>query len=182
MVILLFNTAISENNWAATGQNQQNYLCDQQRLRSCSLIRVFAVGLKLRSLASLRAQSEDSDQTGRMPRLIGIFSGCASHFVGFNVLWLNQNRHIFYDKHQAYMGHVMRKPVYAICELKGVDQPAHARSLIRTFVVRYLDSIPLVSTSEISRLPSFCGCTDQFESTLFINPEDRFSRDEAYMG
>ena len=87
-----------------------------------------------------------------MPRLIGIFSGCASHFVGFNVLWLNQNRHTFYDKHQAYMGHVMRKPVYAICELKGVDQPVHARRLIRTFVVRYLDSIPLVSISENSRL------------------------------
>ena len=36
---------------------------------------------------------------------------------------------------------------------KGVDQPAHARSLIGTFVFRCLDSIiPLVSRSEISNL------------------------------
>ena len=36
---------------------------------------------------------------------------------------------------------------------KGADQPAHPRSLISAFVVRYLDSIiSLDSTAEISRL------------------------------
>ena len=36
---------------------------------------------------------------------------------------------------------------------KGADQPAHPRSLISTFVVRYLDSIiSLDSIAEISRL------------------------------
>ena len=51
------------------------------------------------------------------------------------------------------MGHFMRKPVYAICEQKGADEPARARILISTFVVRYLDSIiPLVSISKISSL------------------------------
>ena len=36
---------------------------------------------------------------------------------------------------------------------KGADQPAHARSLISTFVVHCLDSIvPLVSIPEISSL------------------------------
>ena len=36
---------------------------------------------------------------------------------------------------------------------KGVDQPAHPRSLISTFVVRYLDSIiPILAKSKISRL------------------------------
>ena len=36
---------------------------------------------------------------------------------------------------------------------KGADQPAHPRSLICAFVVRYLDSIiPLVSISKISKL------------------------------
>ena len=29
------------------------------------------------------ADSEDSDQTGRMPRLIWVFGGCTCHFVGF---------------------------------------------------------------------------------------------------
>ena len=36
---------------------------------------------------------------------------------------------------------------------KGADQPAHPRSLISAFAVRYLDSIiPLLSISEISSL------------------------------
>ena len=42
---------------------------------------------------------------------------------------------------------------YAYANNKGADQPAHPRSLISAFVVRFLDSIiPLVSLSEISRL------------------------------
>ena len=36
---------------------------------------------------------------------------------------------------------------------KGADQPAHPRSLISTFVVRYLDGIiPITAKSEISSL------------------------------
>ena len=31
----------------------------------------------------LHWDSEDSDQTGRMPRLIGVFAGRTGHFVGF---------------------------------------------------------------------------------------------------
>ena len=31
----------------------------------------------------LHADSEDSDQTGRMPRLIWVFAGAHTHFVGF---------------------------------------------------------------------------------------------------
>ena len=33
------------------------------------------------SLAILRAHSEDSDQTGQMPRLICVFAGHTGHFV-----------------------------------------------------------------------------------------------------
>ena len=44
---------------------------------------------KLGSLASHWAHSKDSDQTGRMPRLIGVFVGCTCHFVGFVMRWLN---------------------------------------------------------------------------------------------
>ena len=36
----------------------------------------------------LHADSEDSDQTGWMPRLIWIFGGRTCHFVGFVMLWL----------------------------------------------------------------------------------------------
>ena len=58
--------------------------------------------------------------------------------------------------------HVMRKVVWATSwenlfmpysNNKGADQPAHPRSLIGTFVFRFLDSIiPLVPISKLSRL------------------------------
>ena len=38
---------------------------------------------KLRSLATHCAHSEDSHQTGRMPRLICVFAGRTDHFVDF---------------------------------------------------------------------------------------------------
>ena len=38
---------------------------------------------KLGSLATHWAHSEDSDQTGRMPKLIWVFVGCTCHFVSF---------------------------------------------------------------------------------------------------
>ena len=46
----------------------------------------------------------------------------------------------------------MRKPVLPYANNKGADQPAHPRSLISAFVVRCLDSISLISKSEISSL------------------------------
>ena len=45
------------------------------------------------------------------------------------------------------------KTCFAICEQKDADQPVHPRSLIRTFVACFLDSIiSLVSVSELSSL------------------------------
>ena len=47
----------------------------------------------------------------------------------------------------------MRKPILAYTKNKGVDQPAHPRSLISTLVVRYLESMkPVLAKSNISRL------------------------------
>ena len=47
----------------------------------------------------------------------------------------------------------MRKPVLPYANNKGADHPAHLRSLISAFVVRYLDSIiPILAKSKISRL------------------------------
>ena len=40
------------------------------------------------SLATHWAHSEESDQTGRMPRLIWVFAGRTCHFVGFVTRWL----------------------------------------------------------------------------------------------
>ena len=48
---------------------------------------------------------------------------------------------------------------------KGTDQPAHPHSLISAFVVRCLDSIPLLDTAKISQ--------GRFESYLVGNSKDR---------
>ena len=47
-----------------------------------SLIRVFTVCIKKYSIL-LIVDSEDSDQTGWIPRLIWVFAGCTEHLVGF---------------------------------------------------------------------------------------------------
>ena len=54
---------------------------------------------------------------------------------------------------------------------KGVDQPAHPRSLISTFVVRCLDSIIFSRfySRNFKTLVSFCGCAGWFVSGLVRN-------------
>ena len=53
---------------------------DQSSLSACR---------KVRSLVTHKAHSEDSDQTGRMLKLICIFAGRTYHFVGFAMFRLN---------------------------------------------------------------------------------------------
>ena len=72
--------------WAAEPQNQQNGMCAQQRFKSAwasaqSDHSSLSAWRKLGSLPTHWAHSEDSDQTGWMPRLIWVFAG-RSHFVG----------------------------------------------------------------------------------------------------
>ena len=68
--------------WAASWQNQQNDLCAQQRLRSAWASAQSDQSLRcpheesLGSLATHWAHHEDSDQTGKIPRLIWVFAGC----------------------------------------------------------------------------------------------------------
>ena len=96
------------------------------------------------------ANSEGSGESVRMRRLASAFAGRLCDKYHNLMSWLNFT--VCY-----HMSHVMRKPVYAICEQQmrrsGADQPAHSRSLISAFVVRCLDSIiSLVSIYEISSL------------------------------
>ena len=74
--------------WAASWQNQQNGMCAQWKLGSAwaspqSDQSSLSAWRKLGSLATHWVHSEDSDQTGRMPRLIWVFTGHTGHFVGF---------------------------------------------------------------------------------------------------
>ena len=74
---------------AASWQNQQNGMCAQRRLTSGQSDQSsLSAWRKLESLATHWAHSEDSDQTGRMPRLIWVFAGHTCHFVGFVMRWL----------------------------------------------------------------------------------------------
>ena len=64
------------------------------------------------------------------------------------------------------MSHVMRKPVYAMCKQQRRRSAYASAQSDQRFVVRCLDSISLVSISEISRLASFWSWPGRFESYL----------------
>ena len=87
-------------NLAALWQNQQSGTCAQQRLRSawvsaqsghCPVWSESSLCTQwvAKDPSFLHADSEDSDQTGRMPRLIWVFPGRTCHFVGFVMRQLN---------------------------------------------------------------------------------------------
>ena len=81
--------------WASEWQNLRNGIYAQQRLRSAlaSIRPVWSDSLLCAQWVAkdpnfLHADSEDSDQTGRKPRLIWVFAGRTRHFVGFVMRWL----------------------------------------------------------------------------------------------
>ena len=63
--------------WATSWQNQQNDICPVWSESSLCTQWV------AKDLSFLHADSEDSDQTGRMPRMIWGFTGRTCHFAGF---------------------------------------------------------------------------------------------------
>ena len=78
----------TEENWAASGQNQQCGCVPSKDSVSLDIHPVWSESTlsawrKLGSLATHCAHSEDSDQTGQMPRLIWVFAGRTDYFVGF---------------------------------------------------------------------------------------------------
>ena len=85
--------------WASTLQNQQNCMCTQRRLRSAWASAKWSESWLHAQWAAkdpslLHAESEDSDQTGRMPRLIWDFATRTCHFVVLSSMlsvkgWLN---------------------------------------------------------------------------------------------
>ena len=98
----------------AAWQNQQNDLCAQRRLWSvwADGIRVFAVRMKKHWILSYQiTHSKDSDQTGRMPRLVWVFARRSGNLVGFVMLRLNY----FYAKWTL----LISKWVESILHLKG---------------------------------------------------------------
>ena len=92
--------------WAASWQKQQNGMCAQWWLRSAwasAQSDQFSLPAwrKLGSLATYWAHSEDSDQTGRMPRLIWLWSDWADAQTDLSLSWA----------HSHFVGFVVRRPV-----------------------------------------------------------------------
>ena len=73
--------------WAASWQNQQNDCAPSEDSDQPGHPPVWSVCTCVQWVAKgpsfLRADSEDSDQVGRMPRLIWVFAGRTCHFVGY---------------------------------------------------------------------------------------------------
>ena len=74
--------------WATAWQNQQNNLSPVKTQINLGICPVWSESslCAWRSLGFLATQwvdSEDSDQTGWMPRLIWVYAGRTGHFVGF---------------------------------------------------------------------------------------------------
>ena len=63
----------------------------------------------------------------------------------------------------------------------GTDQPAHPRSLIRTYIIPVLESIisKLATGIFFNFLASLFSCGDWFESHFVGNAKDRFCHVEA---
>ena len=83
--------------WATARQNLQSGLCAQRRQISLDIRPDWSESLlsarrKLVSLATHWAHIVDSDQTGRMPRLIWDFAGRTGHFVDLFMHWFNSRR------------------------------------------------------------------------------------------
>ena len=81
------------------------------------------------------------------------------------------------------MRRVMRKPAFCICENKDADQLHGNREADQRLCFRYIEiaSPFLLLIQSFKPTAIFCGCTARFVSDLVGNPEDRFSRDVAYL-
>ena len=120
-------------------------MCAQQRLRSAwastqSDQSSLSAWRNLGSLSTHWVHSEDSDQTGWMPRLIWVFTGRTGHFVGFvmrrlKCLWLVRTncQTLVLVKLIIKWALSREKLLMPYMNDKDTDQPAHLRSLIGVF-------------------------------------------------
>ena len=83
----------SKEIWAAARQNQQNDVHPAKTQISLGIRPVWlesslSTWSYIGPLTTYWAYREDSDQTGRMPRLIRVFAGRTDHFVCFVMMRL----------------------------------------------------------------------------------------------
>ena len=80
---------------------------------------------KLGSLATQWVHSEDSDQTGRIPRLIWVFAGHTGHFVGF----VTRRTEIKCERN-IYGGYSIWRLIYA----KNPDMQTRYNSIVNMYL------------------------------------------------
>ena len=90
-----YQIRLTRSSWAISWQNQQTDMHVRSAKTQISLgVRpvwsesLLSAWRKVRFLATHKADSEDSYQTGLMPRLIWLFAGCLCHFLCFVMRWL----------------------------------------------------------------------------------------------
>ena len=96
--------------------------------RSASLIRVFAVHIRIRSLPIHRVHSKDSDQTGQMPRDIWVLARHTYHFADFVVLWLIYLlafSNVIFCYHISYCMQIIEAILSVILNVRNFDYHSH---------------------------------------------------------
>ena len=123
--------------WAAAWQNQQNGHCAQRRHKSAwasalsgrPVWSVFAVRMKKHwDLSYPLSYCEDSDQIGRMPRLIWVFAGRKCHFVGFVMRWLTFRKCFIFANSLRNKPHFWRPVSLAQSTVSLTAEPRIAKS------------------------------------------------------
>ena len=139
-------------------------MCALQRLRSAlasvqSDQSTLSAWRSLGFLATHWMQSEDSDQTVWMRRLIWVFAGCSSHFVGFVML------HNIILYHETWLEWSFLMPDIAWINLKFIFGPGSDKRDHKGIKVK----IKVIKQNERMTLINICW---KFEGDIFINNKD----------
>ena len=131
--------------WAASWQNQWHVRPSKTQI-SLGICPVWSESSlstwrQLGSLATHWAHSEDSDQTGQMPRLIRVFPGCTCQFFGFVMKWLiykmQHANSVCYPKyvHSSLLNFHSYLTVSHTCQLfeNFMGETAHLNKVARTW-------------------------------------------------
>ena len=103
-----FPRSASISKWATTWQNQQNECAPSKTQISLGIRPVWSESSLCAQWVAkdpsfLHADSEESDQTGRMPRLIGVFAGRTTILLVLSCRSSNEYRAESVDKSSSYM-------------------------------------------------------------------------------
>ena len=144
-------------------------MCAQRRLRSPCLIKVFALRMKKAWVLSYPlSTSKDSDQTGRMPRLIWVFAGRTCFFLSYAGSYVTLTRLIpNIQKPEFWSAHVTER--WAVLTPDHEVQGSHqARGRIQIMIARCFttQNISLLSLYRLDNVGTVIK--KQIMNTLFF--------------